>query len=734
MKTIGSIFSDIRRRGVLQTIAMYIVSAWIVLQASDVLFPGAGIPESAIRYVFVGAVFGFPLVLIFGWMYDISTKGVRRTPPAAMANSDGLALRNFDVAVIAGLALAMLVIVGSVTAKVLNEVGTVDLSEDEVAAGENSIAVLPFIDLSEDSANEYFVDGIAEELLNQLANVASLQVAARTSSFFFKGKNEPVQSIGRQLGVRTVLEGSVRRSGNRIRVTAQLINAADGYHLWSDNFDRELGDVFAIQEEIARAITDSLKVRLQAKESRQLASVPTENFEAYDFYLLGQFYREKRNPADLQKSIELFQQALDLDDRFAPAYSALALSYLYQAYYDDLPSEKVLALTDPLLDRCLELDPLLAEAHATRASVQLLLGNFAAAEEGYRKALGMKPNYAGAWSSLGFALVRQSRLKEAAQAYGRSEALDPLNASLRFNIGALHMLTGHYPEGLESMKTVLQIAPDRTRTENAIAYWSIYYGRLEEAARWSKRAAEREPDSPATYSLLAQLYGNLGMWEQSLEAASQAFAASPERTLYLDGVASNYFLVGDHARLASFVNDEYAKIDPLAPSGSSPMNSIRYFWHGVLAVLEGDYLQAVADLTDAAGGEEGISGAVYDEISTLKYLALAFRRQGRDEEANALLNQCLGLAREALEQGWATPTIFYRTAQIHALRGDADSAVQYLREAVDKGWRAAAELEVAPLWSNMQDDAEFQKIIMEVNDDIRQQRQQVTQLLGGPLP
>ena len=224
------------------------------------------------------------------------------------------------------------------------------------------------------------------------------------------------------------------------------------------------------------------------------------------------------------------------------------------------------------------------------------------------------------------------------------------------------------------------------------------------------------------------------MWDLSLEAALRAYELAPERPLYLSGVAYHYFLVGDHARLASFVDDEYAKIDPLAPSGSSPMNRIRYFWHGFLAIQEGDYLQAVADLTDAAGGEEGIADAVYDEISTLKYLALALQRQGRDEEADALLEQCLGLALEALDQGWATPTIFYRTAQIHALRGDADSAVQYLREAVDKGWRANSDLELDPLWANIQDDAEFQNIITEVNDDIRQQRQKAAQLLGKPLP
>jgi len=729
MKRAGSFFKELRRRGVLQTIVMYIVGAWIILQASDVLFPGAGIPDTAIKYVFVGAVLGFPLVLVFGWMYDISSKGILRTPHAD-AGDTGAPLHRFDVALLSGLAITMLVLIGGVSAKVLGEVGLAEVITDDVPIAENSIAVLPFVNLSSDIENDYFGDGIAEELLNQLANLTSLQVAARTSSFYFKGKNEPVQSIGRQLGVRTVLEGSVRRAGNKIRVTAQLINAADGYHLWSNNFDREVGDVFAIQEEIARAITESLKVEIQGKESRQLATVPTESFEAYDFYLLGQHYREKRNPEDLDKSIELFEQALELDDRFAPGYTALALSYLYQAYYDDLPAENVAELANPLLERALELDPNLARTYATRASILLLLGDFKTAEAGYRRALELQPSYSGAWANLGFSLVRQSRLKEAAQAYDKSEALDPLNANMKFNIGAMHMLTGRYDDGLEAFETVMRLAPARTRTENAIVHWSIAYGRYEEAAQWMLKVRAREPDSASTPASLGQIYGNLGMWEESWEAVSRAYEKSPDTASYLNAVARHRYRTGDHARLTAFVNAEYEKIDPLAPSRYSPTNEARYFWHGMAALLEGNYVQAVDDLTDSAGGKEGIANAVYDEINALKYLAFTYQKQGRDEDAEVLLHRCLDLAQEALEQGWATPTIYYRTARVYALLGDTDSAMSYLQTAVDKGWRIAASLERDPLWSGVQDDARFQNFVIAVNSDIQRQREKVAQAMS----
>ena len=730
MIRVGSLFRELRRRGVLQTTAVYIVGAWVILQAANVLFPGAGIPDSAIRFVFIGAVVGFPLVMTFGWMYDITVTGIRRTPASELASGDNLPLRKPDYILLATLATLATGLVVGVFAQVMNQAQPTDVVAAELTAAENSIAVLPFVNMSDSADNEYFGDGIAEELLNELANLASLQVAARTSSFFFKGKNEPIQSIGRQLGVRNVLEGSVRKSGNRLRITAQLINVANGYHLWSETYDRKMGDIFAIQEDIARAITTALEVKILGHESRRLSKSPTDNFGAYDFFLLGQHHREQRNPESLEKSLELFDQALELDDQFALGYAEKALSYLYQAYYSGRSPEDVVALTEPLLRKSLELDPDLPKAHATRASVRLLVRDFEAADAGYRKALELRPNYSGAWGNLGFSMVLQSRLEEAAAAYEKSEVLDPLNATQHYNFGALKMLTGRYDEGLAEFKKVVELSPERTATAAAITHWSIVYGRFEEAAQWALKSLAKEPDSVRTPRSLAQIYGNLGIWDKAWEALSRANEMSPDNVGVFREVANFYFQTSDHAGFSSFVASEYEKIDRSASSQYSPTDQARYFWHGVSALLEGNYIQAVDDLTESAGGEDGIVNAVYDEITALKYIAYAYQKQGQDDAAAALLTQCLDLAKNALAQGWNTPAIHYRTAQVYALLGDSDNAIAELQQAVDKGWRAAGGLERDPLWSPLQEDVRFQAIVTQVNDDLEVQRNRVAVILA----
>ena len=731
MSTVGSVFSELRRRGVLQATAFYIVGAWVVLQACDVLFPGAGIPESAIRYVFTGALLGFPLVMVFGWMYDISTRGIRRTGPAGTGDATAPALQRSDYITLSGLGAAGVVLVALVVAQVLGEAGTVSSVNDApLAAPENSIAVLPFVNISDDPDNDYFGDGIAEELLNELANVSALHVAARTSSFYFKNKSVPIPSIGRQLGVRTVLEGSVRRAGDRIRITAQLIDVANGYHLWSDTFDRNLGDIFDIQEEIAAAITDALEVEVLAKASSQVATSSTTSFDAYDYFLLGQHAREQRNPAGLDRSIELFKQALDIDERFAPGYAALASSYLYQAYFADRAPEDVLAAAEPLVAKALELDPNLPQTHLVKGGLRLLVRDYGAADAALRNSLELAPNFAAAWSTLGFSLVLQSRLKEAAEAYERSEALDPMNAGLKFNIGALMMLTGRYDDGLETLQRVIELAPQRSRTEAITAHWSIVYGRYETAAYWITRLLEREPDSAIAPASVAEIYGNLGLWEKARDKLSTAYQKAPDNVMFMDDLATFYFQTGDHAGFTEFVNSEYEKIDKMAPTRHSPSNKKRYFWHGVAAVSEGDYVQAVEDLRDAAGGKAGIENAVYDEITALKYLAYALQRQGRHDEAEEILDKCLQLATDALAQGWATPTIYYRTAQVYALQGRVDKAIAHLEQAVDKGWRIAGALERDPLWSPIQDDERFQAIILTVNNELQRQRALVPEILA----
>lgn len=710
------VISELKRRNVLRMAVLYALAAWLIMQIAEVVTSLAALPTWVGQTTLLLLTLGFPIALAFSWFYEITPEGLALEKDVSRHESiTHITGRRIDFIVIALLCAAVIMLA---------------LDKWWVSGPpEQSIAVLPFVNLGDDASGDYLGDGIAEEILNDLANLGSLHVAARTSSFYFKGKSASVTSIAQQLGVGTVLEGSVRKSGNRLRVTAQLIDARNGFHLWSKTFDSETGDIFEIQDEIAESITNALKVELVGGAPSKRSAVDTDDFIAYDYYLLGEHHREKRNPESLDKAIELFNQALILDDQFALAYTGLALCYIYQVYYSDMSAEHVVELTTPLLDRALELNPDLARAHSTRASARLLVGDFHTAESGYRKAIELKPNYAGAWSNLGFSLVRQSRLVEADTAYAKAESLDPLNVSQQFNIGALMMLRGKYEQGLAAFEKVIALAPERSRTRAAIAHWSIVYGRYENAAHWIAQMQEHEPADTSTQELLATLYSSLGMWDKAEEPILQAYDKAPDKTYRVTSVAGFYFTAGDSARFNSFVEAEFEKIDQLAPTRYSPLNRARYFWHGVAAMTKGNYAQAIDDFTSSAGGLEGIENLVYDGIGNVKYIAYALQQQGHYDEAKELLNKCLALAIDASNQGWATPTIHYRTAQVYSLLGQSDEAIEQLQQAIDTGWRNAGELETDPLWYRLQDDVRFQNIIADVNRNLATERDRVKLLL-----
>jgi adenylate cyclase len=737
------VLSELRRRNVFRVAIAYLAGSWLLIQLIETLFPIFGLGDELVRLFVVLLIVGFPLVLVFSWLYEITPDGIKLERDVnrseSVAHHTG---KKLDRAIMIVLAISLGYFAfdkfvldparDNRIVKTAREEGRVEALLRSY--GNKSVAVLPFADMSPDGDQEYFSDGITEELLNLLANVKDLRVISRTSVFSLKGKNLDIPTIASRLNVAHVLEGSVRKAGNRIRITAQLIDARSDTHLWSETYDRELGDIFAIQDEIASAITTALAVTVLGSESMQLTKNPTDNFGAYDYYLLGQYQRERRNPASLEKSIELFQQALERDDRFALGYAALASSYLFQAYYSDVSPEKVVELSQPLIAKALELDPNLLEAHVTRASVRLLVRDFKAADAGFRKAIELRPNYSGAWSNLGFSMVLQSRLKEALEAYERSEILDPLNANLQFNFGALKMLTGRYDEGVEAFRMVAEIAPERAGTAAAIAHWSNSYGHYAEAARWVRSSLTKSPDADRPRRILAEIYLNLAVWDKAWEALSDAVAISPNDVRVLGNIVNFHLQTGDDVAYKRFVESQYAKIDHSASSLYSPTDKARYQWHGIAALFEGNYVQAVNDLTKAAGGDNGIANAVYDDIWTLRYLAYSFQKQGNTDAANELLIQCLNLAMNAQAQGWNTPVIHYRTAEIYALLGDSDNAIAKLQQAVESGWRKAGGLERNPLFASLEEDQRFQTIKLQVAVKLENMRDEVTSILSDFHP
>ena len=298
---------ELQRRRVFRAVIGYGIVSFALLQVIEPVMHGLHLPEVTLTFVVVGLAFGFPLAVVLAWVFDIKAGGIERTPPAQTEGARG-----------ARLAL-LLVGIGVLSAAP----GLVwyffvrGAAKQTAAASAPSIAVLPFVNMSGDAANEYFSDGITEELIDALAHVEGLQVASRTSAFAFKGKPAEVSEIGARLKVATVLEGSVRRDGTRLRLTAQLIDATNGYHLWSQSYERELKDVFAVEGELARSIVATLRPRLFP--SRAPAKAPTENLEAHDLYLRGRHFWNRRTPEGLGKAVSLFEEAIRRDPRYALA-------------------------------------------------------------------------------------------------------------------------------------------------------------------------------------------------------------------------------------------------------------------------------------------------------------------------------------------------------------------------------------------------------------------------------
>ncbi len=722
---------EMRRRRLPQTVALYVLGAWAVMQVTDVLLPGAGIPDYAIRYVFIGAVTLAPLVLLFGWRYNITARGIRRTTSIAAEASDDGALSQPDLLLLGGFALACAAVVGTVGAELYSLRGTTAATDAPVfEAQDNSIAVFPFESLSDVSDDDYLAAGIAEQIRNELAGIQSLRVAARTSTDRLRESAPSIQSIGRQLGVEAVLEGSVRRAGNRLRITAQLISTASGYEVWSDSYDADEGSVFDIQESIARAITGALEAEVLGEESRRLAAAPTREFRAYDYLLLGNHYREMRNPESLEIAIDYFERAIEVDRNFALGHVGLATAYLYQAYHADRDQDEVVLAATPPLEEALRLDPDLHEAHSALGSLRLMVRDFAAAEKHYERALAVNANNAAAWSNVGFIRVLQSRLGEAEAAYARARELDPLNHTLLFNMGALNMLRGNYSAGLGDLERVFDLAPERSGTPRAIIHWAQVYGDYATSARWIRKSRSREGAFDDEAGALGKLYSQLGMWDQAYPLLKRAYDSAPG--VHYEQLAGYLLRHGDHEAFYSFMAEELERAAPEGDTRFSPGNRNRYRLHGIAAYLNRDFGRAASDFLIASGGEEGIASAVYDETATLQYLALAYQRIDRSDEAARLLSICDELAEKALDQGWNTPAIHLRRARTFALLGRADEAIEAAQRAVNHGWLVAGEFEHSPVWDPLRDDPRFAVLVADVNDAIVDQQQLVVALLNEP--
>ena len=450
-------FSELKRRNVYKVAVAYAVVGWLVMQIAATIVPALHLPDVITTAVVVLTLLGFPIALVIAWAFEITPEGMKRTESV----SPNEAIPQWSRRKFALFVAIVAVIAAGLLAYQFGRSKGVRVT----TATDKSIAVLPLVNTSGDPGNDYFSDGLSEELIAVLAKIPSLKIIGRSSSFLFKGKSDDSRTIGEKLGVANLLEGSVRKQGDRVRIVAELINAADGRALWSETYDRELKDVFAVQSEIATAVTEQLKIKLLGAPAKSDAAPSNDNLAAYNALQQGTFYFRLSTEEGTRKATEFYGEAIRLDPRYALAYANLSFAWrqLAATWLGGAEANEAYAKARNAAQTALSLAPNLAGAHGALGFVLLTPDlDFAAAEAEFRQAEKLAPADAGS-KNLSYVFAAQGRLKEAEDMARQTLALDPLGVTRHFNLARILIAGGRYDEAEAALRKAIELQPAAAR-------------------------------------------------------------------------------------------------------------------------------------------------------------------------------------------------------------------------------------------------------------------------------
>jgi len=704
------LLQDLRRRRVFRLAGLYIVGAWIVIEFASVFFPAWGIPDTALRYLFIAAALLFPVALVFAWIFDITSEGIVRTSKAGPEVSDDLTLTRTDYGILAALAaVAVMVVLGSLQ-QVADE--TLEQPVEEAAARiENSIAVLPFANLDPNPETGYFSDGVTEEILHRLSSTRALHVLGRNSSFALRDSSHGPAQVSKLLGVAFLLDGSIRRDGNFVRVTARLLDQS-GLQVWSQSFDRELKGIFAIQSEIAGTVASRIVDEIISTDGRTERR-STNNLEAYDEYLLGMTIAHARTDNWHERSETAFRNALALDPEFAPAYAGLVYSLVVMRGFDEARWNDALDAAK----RSLELDPDLAEGHAILGLLEsnLGMGDARSGEQHLRRALELNPSLSDAYNWLALLLGMQRRFDESERLMAQGFVIDPLFPTITVNHAAGLSNRGELGRARRAIERLEQL-PEPPRMALGVLSGILY--------EWG-RYAEVIGLGPGPLPYKAISYELLGVRDasdqerESLKAMDLARYFTVSRlTLHARGKHADAVKLNESMNAEFGVGYEELSFDDLSPAI-------------IDLALSGDHEKATELFESLANGRPAV--LVENVFATegqdvLNALAYAYRETGNNLRADEILNyKDLSIARmEPLR----SPHFLEPMALNAALRGDNDEAYELLSRAVDLGWANYYMAINDPRWGDALSQPRFRQLLERVKDNIAHQKAEVESMLA----
>ncbi len=553
---IDNFFAELRRRNVYKVAVAYAVVAWLVIQAASIFLPAFNAPQWAMQIVILILVVGFPIALAFSWAFEITPEGIRRESEVATDQS----ITHHTGRKIVALTIVLAVIAtGLLIFQFLRARSTSTPRQSEAATVSNkSIAVLPFDNLSGDPQNAYFSEGVQDEILTRLAKIAELKVISRTSTQRFKSAPNDLRQIAQQLGVANILEGSVQKANDQVRVNVQLINALTDAHLWADTYDRKLTDIFAVETEIAKTVADMLQAKLTGSEQHVIAARPTENTEAHQLYLKGRFFWNKRTGNDLKKSIDYFEQAIAADPNYALAYAGVADGYVWLPGYtagtprDSYPKAKAAA------KKALELDDTLAEAR-TSLAIAIWLYDFdsSQANREFQRAIELNPNYAIAHQQYGnVTLSALGRFDDAIAEGKRAVELDPLSLVINTDLGSNYCYARRYDEAIAQLRKTLEMDAGFYIAHIVLSQALDAKG-ARDAAIVEYQKARTLNDDPSVLGLLGRAYGLSGNKMEAEKILDQLKKLSQERYVSAYSFALVYLGLGDKEEALRWLEQSY---------------------------------------------------------------------------------------------------------------------------------------------------------------------------------
>jgi TolB-like protein len=692
--------SELKRRNVLRMAVLYAVAAWLIVQVAGVIIDLANLPDKVGPVVLGLLAIGFPIALIFSWVYEITPGGIKLDEDVdqseSITNTTG---RRVDFIVISLLCAAVIL-----------------FAYDKwwISGSTNkSIAVLAFENMSADPDQEYFSDGISEELLNLLAQTPGLRVISRSSAFSFKGKNLPITAIAEQLNVAHVLEGSVRKVGNRIRITAQLIEASSDSHLWSQSYDRELDDIFAVQDEIAAAISDALKVKLElvADATVQPTSIKAANTDAYDEYLQGRELLRRRGRENMANAIRHFERSLLLDNNFAPAHAQLAIAAALLGLRGESTADEARRIATPHLDRAQELEPDLAEAHAGRALLAHFSGDTESEIEHARKALASNPSYVDAMNWLRISLDKLGRYEEAEATLRKMLVVDPLSLIGRTNYAGWLSKMGRLEEAHDVADQML--AQDLIAAYSSHAITSLAYeGNIAEGLSWALKLGHGNGLIMIAFSIVGE-YDEArrmrepviftvdvyeGRFDEAILTTQRRLLGSPEDQRSIWTAADTLYTAGRIAEALPL----YTRLLDFATKGRPIPSSIEEY---------------------------------RSSNETMMRLALA-RRQAGDKEGAQAAAQIVRQDHAARRGVGQKNQHQYRTgAMIAAFENDPERVIAAMKSAIQYGLRESQFFDDA-MFEDLRGDPRFMALQKKLDDILATEHDKVLQLIcfNNPVP